>query len=150
MTTCRVKIHNASAWPLPAYQSAGAAGADLYADLSEPLTVEPRKVYAVPTGISIELPEGYEAQIRARSGLALKHGISLVNGIGTVDCDYRGEISVILTNVTDVPYTIEPGERIAQMVIARYVRADFEPVDSAADLSGTDRGSGGFGHSGKK
>lgn len=150
MERIKVKICNTSAYPLPAYQSDGAAGADLYAAIDAPIVIFPHKVYALPTGIFIELPKGYEAQIRARSGLALKHGISLVNGIGTIDSDYRGEICVILTNVTNVPYTITPGERIAQMVFTRYEQADFETVETPEALTETERGAGGFGHSGKK
>jgi dUTP pyrophosphatase len=148
MNTCTIRIANVSGNPLPHLQSQGAAGVDLYADLPEPMVIEPRKVYAVPTGISIELPAGYEAQIRARSGLALKQGITLVNGIGTIDSDYRGEIKVILTKLTDGPYTIAPGDRIAQMVIAQYCAAEFIEVDSPEDLSDTQRAAGGFGHSG--
>ncbi|MDO4288120.1 MAG: dUTP diphosphatase [Eubacterium sp.] len=148
MKTCKVKIHNASAYSLPQYQTAGAAGADLYANIDTPLVLEPRKVYAVPTGISIELPVGYEAQIRARSGLALKHGITLVNGIGTVDSDYRGEIKVILMNLKEEAYTVNPGDRIAQMVIQEYVTADFCEVEDVAELTKTERDDGGFGHSG--
>lgn len=149
MKSCKVKIHIASPYPLPAYQTSGAAGADLYANIDTPLVLEPREVYAVPTGIAIELPEGYEAQIRSRSGLALKHGITLVNGIGTVDADYRGEIKVIMMNLKETPYTIQPGDRIAQMVIQEYVTADFCEVENAAELTKTARDAGGFGHSGK-
>lgn len=149
MKSCRVKIHNASAYPLPEYQTSGAAGADLYANIDTPLVLEPREVYAIPTGISIELPDGYEAQIRARSGLALKHGITLVNGIGTVDSDYRGEIKVIVMNLKETAYTVQPGDRIAQMVIQEYVTADFCEVEDAAALTKTERDGGGFGHSGQ-
>lgn len=148
MDKVQVKIYNASPHALPAYQSAGAAGADLRADLSEPLVLKPRRVYAVPTGISLELPVGVEAQVRARSGLALKHGITLVNGVGTIDSDYRGEVKVILMNLLDEAYTIEPGERIAQLVFARYLQGEFIQVETAAALSETKRDAGGFGHSG--
>ena len=106
-------------------------------------------IYAVPTGIHLEIPAGYEAQIRARSGLALKHGISLVNGIGTIDSDFRGEIKVILTNLSEKKYIIKPGDRIAQMVFNRYERAVFYSVETVDALTKTDRGDGGFGHSGK-
>ncbi|MEG0495860.1 MAG: dUTP diphosphatase [Eubacterium sp.] len=146
----KLKIVNDSPYPLPAYQSAGAAGVDLYANIESPLTLEAHRVYAVPTGIYIELPLGYEAQIRARSGLALKHGITLVNGIGTIDSDYRGEIQVILMNLKVEPYTITPGDRIAQMVINAYVTVDFEVVSNVEILTETKRSDGGFGHSGKQ
>ena len=145
---CIVKIVNHSSNPLPAFQSAGASGMDICADLKEPLILEPHRVYAVSTGIFMEIPEGYEAQVRARSGLALKHGITLVNGIGTIDSDYRGEIKVILMNLLDEPFTIHPGDRIAQMVIARYCHPEFVQVDHVDDLEETQRGEGGFGHSG--
>ncbi|MDD4691953.1 MAG: dUTP diphosphatase [Eubacterium aggregans] len=148
METCVVKIYNGSKNPLPRVQSQGAAGVDLHADLAAPLVLEPHKVYAVPTGIRIELPLGYEAQVRARSGLALKHGITLVNGIGTIDSDYRGEIAVIVMNLLDTPFTITPGDRIAQMVVTRVSLPEFVVVESPEALEATQRGDGGFGHSG--
>lgn len=148
MKKCKVKIYNASKYALPEYQSLGAAGVDLYANMEEPIEIFTQHIYTIPTGIYIELPMGYEAQIRARSGLAMKHGISLVNGIGTIDSDYRGEIQVILTNLKASAYTIKPGDRIAQMIINAYVTADFVEVDSVEKLTETERSDGGFGHSG--
>lgn len=145
----KVKIYNSSPYPIPRYATENSAGVDLYAHLEKELTVERGRIYAVPTGIHLEIPVGYEAQIRARSGLALKHGISLVNGIGTIDSDFRGEIKVILTNLSEKTYTIKPGDRIAQMVFNRYERAVFYPVETVDTLTKTDRGEGGFGHSGK-
>lgn len=141
----KVKIINKSSHKLPAYETTGSAGVDLQAYVESPIVLEPLKRALVPTGISIELPEGYEAQVRARSGLAIKHGISLVNGIGTIDSDYRGEIKVILINLSDKEFTINNGDRIAQMVFSRHERAEFELVE---ELSETERGSGGFGHTG--
>ena len=130
---------------LPFYETEGSAGMDLRAYIEEPVTLKPGQRMLVPTGLYIELPAGYEAQIRARSGLAIKKGIGLVNGIGTIDSDYRGEIKVILINWGDEDFVIENGDRIAQMVIARYERVEWEQTD---DLSETERGSGGFGHTG--
>ena len=134
--------------PLPAYQSAHAAGLDLLAAVPEaaPMTIAPGKHALVPTGLSIALPPGYEAQVRPRSGLALKHGVTVLNAPGTVDADYRGEIGVLLINHGGVPFEIRRGERIAQMVIASVARAELVP---AASLSATDRGSGGFGSTGR-
>lgn len=149
MKTCQLKIWNKSKNSLPSFQSKGASGVDLFANLDEVMVLNPHQVYLVPTGIHIELPLGYEAQIRARSGLSFKHGIILVNGIGTIDSDYRGEIKVILMNLLDVPYEIQPGERIAQMVVTQYIIPEFKEVQSLEELSDTDRGAGGFGHSGK-
>jgi len=149
VNNCKIKIFNKSEYPLPAYQTDGSAGVDLRANIEGKLIVMPKKVYQIPTGIFIEMPVGIEAQIRARSGLALKHGLSLVNGIGTIDPDYRGEIKIILINLLDRPYQLEPGERIAQMVFAEYVKADFSEVTSIEELETSERGDGGFGHSGK-
>lgn len=149
MTSIPVKIYNRSKNPLPALQSAGASGYDLYADLSEPAVLQPGEVYRIPTGIFIEVPLGYEAQVRARSGLAARHGIILVNGIGTIDADYRGEIQVIMMNLKQTPYTVEPGERVAQMVFAPVVTAAFEVVDTPEALAPTERADGGFGHTGR-
>ncbi len=140
----RVKIKSESG-VLPFYETEGAAGMDIRAYLDEPVTIGPGKRMLVPTGLYIELPAGYEAQIRARSGLAIKKGIGLVNGIGTIDSDYRGEIKVILINWGDEDFVIENGDRIAQMVIAKYERAEWIQVE---ELSDTERGSGGFGHTG--
>ena len=142
----RVKrLNTASTNPLPCYMTSHAAGMDLYAELDKDLILEPGKRTLVPTGIAIALPEGFEAQIRPRSGLALKHGIALVNAPGTIDPDYRGEIGVIVINHGSVSFTIKNGERIAQMVFAPFVRAVLTEVD---ELDGTDRGDGGFGHTG--
>lgn len=127
---------------LPEYQTAQAAGMDLHACLDEPLTLAPMERWMIPTGIAIALPDGCEAQIRARSGLSIKHGITMVNGIGTVDADYRGEIGVLLINLGADDFVVEPGMRIAQMVIARYEQAAWEEVK---ELDETVRGNGGFG-----
>ncbi|MFZ3207804.1 MAG: dUTP diphosphatase [Geobacteraceae bacterium] len=142
----RVKqLRPESQLPLPAYMTASAAGMDLYADLAEDILLAPGARTLVPTGIAIALPEGYEAQIRPRSGLSLKHGIALVNAPGTIDPDYRGEIGVILINLGSEPFTIRKGDRIAQMVFAQFARADMSKVD---ELDETERGDGGFGHTG--
>ena len=143
----KVKIVNHSPFPLPAYATVQSAGMDLRADLPEPLTLGPLERAMVPTGLHIELPAGFEAQIRPRSGLAAKHGISIVNAPGTVDADYRGEIKVILVNLSNEPFAIAPGERIAQMVVARHETVEWEPVET---LEESERGSGGFGSTGKK
>jgi dUTP pyrophosphatase len=134
--------------PLPAYQSAHAAGLDLLAAVPEatPMIITPGKHALVPTGLSIALPPGYEAQIRPRSGLALKHGITVLNAPGTIDADYRGEVSVLLINHGDAPFEVRRGERIAQMVIAPVVQVELVP---AISLSATDRGSGGYGSTGR-
>ena len=123
---------------------------DLRAAISDPMVLKPHRVYRVPTGIYIECPIGYEVQIRARSGLSLKHGITLVNGIGTIDADYRGEICVIMMNLLDEEYTIQPGDRIAQMVVAETIHAVLSEVKSHDELQPTQRGAGGFGHSGQQ
>lgn len=141
----KVKIVNNSDNPLPEYSTSGSAGMDLFANNDKPIKIKKGQVVLIPTGIHIELPKGYEAQIRARSGLALNHGICIPNGLGTIDSDYRGEIGMILTNVTDVPYTVNKGMRIAQMVIAKHETVEFEEVEV---LSESDRGEGGFGHTG--
>ena len=130
---------------LPRYETEGAAGMDLRARLTEPIVLGPGKRALIPTGLRIELPAGYEAQVRARSGLAANHGIGLVNGIGTIDCDYRGEIGVCLINHGEEAFTVNDGDRIAQLVIAGYVRAK---IAAAEELSETARGEGGFGHTG--
>lgn len=131
----------------PAYETEGAAGMDLRACLEEETILAPGERALIPTGLSIELPVGLEAQIRARSGLAVKYGIGLVNGIGTIDCDYRGEIKVALINWGQEPFAIRNGDRIAQMVVARYERVEWELTDC---LKETGRGAGGFGHTGKE
>ena len=145
--TMKVNIVNRSRFPLPQYATVHSAGLDLRADLEQGLILKPLERSLVPTGLYIELPEGYEAQVRPRSGLAAKHGISIVNTPGTIDPDYRGEIKVILVNLSDVPFTLEPGERIAQMVIARFEHISWNEVET---LSETERGEGGFGHTGVK
>jgi dUTP pyrophosphatase len=143
----KVNIVNRSRFPLPHYATIHSAGLDLRADLEQSLVLKPLERTMVPTGLYIELPEGFEAQVRPRSGLAAKHGISIVNTPGTIDPDYRGEIKVILVNLSDLPFTLEPGERIAQMVIARFEHISWNEVES---LSVTERGEGGFGHTGVK
>lgn len=137
---------NPAPLPLPTYMTPGAAGADLYADLEESLTLAPGERRLVPTGIAIELPPGFEAQVRPRSGLALRHGIGLLNSPGTIDADYRGEIQVLLINLGQEPFHLVRGERIAQLVVAPVVRALWQEVDSLADST---RGAGGFGHTGR-
>ena len=141
-----VKIVNHSPYPCPSYATEQSAGMDLRARLEEPVVLKPLQRTLVPTGLYIALPEGYEAQVRPRSGLALKHGITVLNSPGTVDADYRGELRVILVNLSDEDFEIQPGERIAQMVIARHERAEWEEVEI---LDETRRGSGGFGSTGK-
>ena len=131
---------------VPEYKTEGAAGMDLCAAIEEPITLKPLERYLVPTGLKIELEHGYEAQIRPRSGLSIKHGISLINCVGTVDEDYRGEVCVGIVNLSNEEYTIQPDERIAQMVIARVEQAKIEVV---TELSETTRGEGGFGSTGK-
>ena len=147
MDKIAVNIINNSANQLPTYETAGSAGMDLRASLEEPLVLQPLQRAMVPTGIRIALPEGYECQIRPRSGLAAKHGITVLNSPGTIDADYRGEIKVILVNLSSEPFTINPGERVCQMVISRYSCAEWVLVES---LDETERGSGGFGHTGVK
>jgi dUTP pyrophosphatase len=143
----KVKIVNHSPFDLPQYATPLSAGMDLRAHISEPLTLASLQRALVPTGLFIELPAGYEAQIRPRSGLAAKHGISLVNSPGTIDADYRGEIKIILVNLSDTPFVLQPGERIAQMVIARHEQVEW---DAVAELAGSDRGAGGFSSTGVK
>lgn len=140
-----VRIINRSPHPLPAYETTGSAGMDVRANIVTPITLTPLERFLVPTGLFVELPVGYEAQIRPRSGLALKRGLTMLNSPGTIDSDYRGEIHCIVVNLSNQPQTIEPGERIAQMVICRYERITWQAVDT---LSDTERGSGGFGSTG--
>ena len=142
-----VKIVNHSPFDLPAYATPYAAGMDLRANLQEPVVLGTLERAMIPTGLHIELPAGFEAQIRPRSGLAAKHGISIVNAPGTIDADYRGEIKVILVNLSNEPFTVVPGERIAQMVVARHETVVWESVDVLEESA---RGSGGFGSTGKK
>lgn len=143
----KVRIVNKSTLELPAYSTPLSAGMDLRADIDEPITLGSLEKAMVPTGLHIELPDGYEAQVRPRSGLAAKHGITVLNSPGTVDADYRGEIKVILVNLSKEPFVINRGERIAQMVIARYEKIEWEQV---CELSDSERGEGGFGSTGKK
>ncbi len=142
----KVKIVNRSRHPLPAYETLHSAGMDLRANLDRPVVLRPGERTLIPTGIYIALPEGFEAQIRPRSGLAIRHGITLLNSPGTIDADYRGEIKVIVANLGDENFTVNDGERIAQMVVARYERVEWEEVDA---LDQTERGAGGFGSTGK-
>ena len=145
-----IRIYNKSSNPLPAYASASAAGMDLRADLAEPVVLQPLERKLIPTGLFMELPADCEAQVRPRSGLALKHGITVLNSPGTIDADYRGEVCVILVNLSNEPFTVNPGERIAQMVIATFRQETLQEVAALEDLSDTERGAGGFGHSGKQ
>tara|TARA_B100000809_G_scaffold86057_2_gene84489 strand:+ start:16827 stop:17261 length:435 start_codon:yes stop_codon:yes gene_type:complete len=143
----KIKIVNKSNHPLPHYGTEAAAGVDLRANISEPITLKPLERALVKTGLFIELPVGYEAQVRPRSGLAYKYGLTVLNTPGTIDADYRGEIGVILVNLSNENFTIENGERVAQMVIAKHEQAEWTLVE---ELSNTDRGAGGFGSTGKK
>lgn len=143
----KIKVVNRGHQPLPAYATAQSAGMDLRANLDEPVTLQPLERRLIPTGLHIALPEGYEAQVRPRSGLALKHGLTVLNTPGTIDADYRGEIGVVLVNLSQQPFTVNDGERIAQMVIARHEQGDFVVVE---ELDETERGEGGYGHTGVK
>ena len=143
----KIKIINKSKHPLPQYATPLSAGLDLRANIDTPITLQPLQRCLVPTGLYIALPAGYEAQVRPRSGLAIKKGITVLNSPGTIDADYRGEICIILVNLSNEPFVIEDGERVAQMVIARHEQAEWEETDT---LDETERGAGGFGHSGKK
>lgn len=145
MTT--VKIINKGKQQPPAYATKQSAGMDLRANIEEAFELKPLERRLVPTGLYMALPEGYEAQVRPRSGLALKHGITVLNTPGTIDADYRGEVGVVLVNLSNEPFSIEPGERIAQMVIAKYEQVELEEVEM---LDETERGAGGYGHSGTK
>lgn len=143
----KVKIINRGRQPLPTYATALSAGMDLRANIDEDITLLPMQRQLVPTGLYIALPEGYEAQIRPRSGLALKHGITVLNTPGTVDADYRGEIMVLLVNFSNEPFIVKDGERIAQMIIAKHEQVNFELTET---LDETERGAGGYGHTGLK
>lgn len=145
----KVKIVNKSSYSLPKYETSASAGMDLKANIGEPIELAPLQRAMVPTGLFIELPVGYEAQVRPRSGLAAKHGISVLNAPGTIDADYRGEIKVILVNLSNEPFAINPGERIAQMVVAKHERVDWVEVESIEQLEQSGRGAGGFGSTGK-
>ena len=147
MPTIQIKIINNSKHALPEYETLFSAGMDLRANIDAPIALEPLERSLVPTGLFIELPVGYEAQIRPRSGLAIKHGISLANTPGTIDSDYRGEIKAILVNLSNKPVIINDGERICQMVVARHERVEWIPCEQ---LSETERGEGGFGHTGER
>lgn len=142
----QIKVINRSTNTLPEYATAGSAGLDLRANLESSVVIAPLERKVIPTGLFIELPEGYEAQIRPRSGLAIKHGITVINSPGTIDADYRGEIMIGLVNLSGESFTINHGERIAQMVIARHEQAEWLEV---SELSSSDRGVGGFGHTGR-
>lgn len=142
----KVKIVNRSSFDVPSYATPQSAGMDLKANISEPIVLEPLQRVLVPTGLFIALPEGYEAQVRPRSGLAVKHGITVLNTPGTIDADYRGEIKVVLVNLSNEAFKIEAGERIAQMVVARHEKVEWVMADNLDD---TERGEGGFGSTGK-
>ena len=143
----KVKIVNKGRQQLPAYATSQSAGMDIRANIDEAIELQPLERRLIPTGLFMALPDGYEAQVRPRSGLALKHGITVLNTPGTIDADYRGEVGVIIVNLSNTPFTIEPGERVAQMVIAKYEQAALEEVEV---LDETERGAGGYGHSGRK
>ena len=143
----KVRIVNKSKFPSPAYATPLSAGMDIRANIDEPITLAPLERALVPTGLYIALPEGYECQVRPRSGLAVKHGITVLNSPGTVDADYRGELRTLLVNLSDKPFVIEPGERIAQMIVSRHEHVEWEEVEV---LDETERGAGGFGSTGVK
>jgi dUTP pyrophosphatase len=145
MSSLHIKIINRSANPLPAYATSGSSGVDLRADLPAPLTLDSLERTLVPTGLFIELPEGFEAQVRPRSGLAIKQGLTCLNSPGTIDADYRGEIKIILVNLSREPQVISPGDRIAQMVIQKVEQVAWVPV---TEIEATERNAGGFGHTG--
>lgn len=143
----KIKVVNAGNQPLPAYATSESAGMDLRANIDDPITLHPLERQLIPTGLRIALPAGYEAQVRPRSGLALKHGITVLNSPGTIDADYRGELKVLLINFSDTDFVIKAGERIAQLVIAAHEVAQWEVVQ---ELDNTERGEGGYGHTGVK
>ncbi|MCC8035527.1 MAG: dUTP diphosphatase [Rikenellaceae bacterium] len=143
----KVKVINRSAFELPRYQSELAAGLDVRANIDDSLTLGPLQRAMVPTGLFVEIPEGYEIQVRPRSGMAAKFGLTVLNSPGTIDADYRGEIKIILANISSEEFILNPGERIAQLVLARHERAEWE---EAGELSDTARGTGGFGHTGRE
>ncbi len=140
-----LKIVNKSSFKLPEYKTLDSAGMDLKAFLTDSITIESLQRTLIPTGLFIEIPKGFEGQIRARSGLAIKHGISLINGIGTIDSDYRGELKIAIVNLSNVPFTINNGDRVAQLIINKYERVDLIEVES---IDETERGTGGFGSTG--
>ena len=143
----KIRIVNKSPHPLPSYETEHSAGMDLRAFTEEPVTLRPMERKLIPTGLYIELPVGYEAQVRPRSGLAIRHGITVLNSPGTIDADYRGEIGVILINLSEIEFTINDGDRIAQMIISQHVKAELTGTDK---IDTTARGEGGFGHTGRK
>jgi dUTP pyrophosphatase len=142
----KIKILNQSKNPLPIYQTSGSAGMDVHANISNKIELKPFERRLIPTGLFVEIPQGFEIQVRPRSGLALKHGVTVLNSPGTIDSDYRGELMILLINLGDEVYHIESGERIAQLVIASVITIEWEPINT---LSETDRGIGGYGSSGK-
>lgn len=141
-----VRVVNKSKYKIPEYKTSGSSGVDLIANVDSTIVLNPMDRSLVPTGLFIEVPQGYEAQIRARSGLAINNGISLANGVGTIDSDYRGEVKVILINLSNDVFSINPGDRIAQLILIKYEKIDFQIVE---DLDETNRGTGGFGHTGQ-
>lgn len=147
MKSEKIKIINESGYPLPAYETPSAAGMDIRAAITEPVVIQPLQRALIPTGLRVQLPQGHEMQIRPRSGLAWRHGISIVNSPGTIDADFRGEIKVILINLSKDPFVINPGERICQMVVTTYTHVEWEPVHR---IDNTVRGDGGFGHTGNE
>lgn len=142
-----IRIVNRSLHPLPAYATEGSSGMDVRADLTAPVELAPLQRMLIPTGLYLEIPEGYEVQVRPRSGLAVKHGLTCLNTPGTIDSDYRGEVKVVLVNLSDRKATVSPGDRIAQLVVQRVEKAVWVPVE---ELEGSDRGEGGFGHTGTR
>lgn len=144
----RVKIYSKSG-ELPRYETENSAGLDLRALLDEPMIIKPMERVLIPTGIFLEIPNGFEGQVRARSGLSIKHGLTMVNGVGTVDSDYRGELKVPMINLGSEEFKVESGDRIAQIVFAKYETVSFEAVSSTEELEKTERGVGGFGHTGR-
>ncbi len=147
LSPMKIRIINHSENTLPAYETTGSAGMDLRSNIKEPVSLQPLERKLIPTGLFIELPQGYEAQVRPRSGLAVKKGLTVLNSPGTIDSDYRGEIKVILINLSNEAQVIEPAERIAQMIISKFEQISWEPVQ---ELETTERGAGGFGHTGIK
>ena len=144
----RVKIYSKSG-ELPRYETENSAGLDLRALLDKPMIIKPMERVLIPTGIFLEIPNGFEGQVRARSGLSIKHGLTMVNGVGTVDSDYRGELKVPMINLGSEEFKVESGDRIAQIVFAKYETVSFEAVSSTEELEKTERGAGGFGHTGR-
>lgn len=143
-----VKIVNKSKYPLPEYKTDGSAGVDLIANLTDDIVLESLERALIPTGLFVEIPAGYEIQIRARSGLSIKEGLTLINAVGTIDSDYRGEIKIPIVNLSNKTARVHSGDRIAQMILAKYERIDFKLVESIEELEETTRGKGGFGHTG--